>query len=116
MDGWRHGEDDAFHHTDSRARDFAERPRAFGYADVRLLAENIGKGVEWLKRPLRRCWPRLTGRGVVVVAGQGRHSHETRLAYSVYVATCAMFLAAASSLEDEPSVFNPWPHIKNAGV
>ena len=39
-----------------------------------------------------------------------------RLAYYVYVATCVVFLAAASAPEDGTSVFNPWPHIKNAGV
>jgi len=37
---------EAFDHTDSRGRDFAERLRAFGYDDARLMAENIGKGAE----------------------------------------------------------------------
>ena len=37
---------DTFDHTDSRGRDFAERLRAFGYDDARLMAENIGKGAE----------------------------------------------------------------------
>jgi uncharacterized protein YkwD len=53
---------DAFDHTDSRGRDFAERLRAFGYADARLMAENIGKGAEsaqaavqgWLRSPAHR--------------------------------------------------------------
>jgi uncharacterized protein YkwD len=53
---------DAFDHTDSRGRDFAERLRAFGYADARLMAENIGRGAEsaqaavqgWLSSPAHR--------------------------------------------------------------
>jgi uncharacterized protein YkwD len=51
-----------FNHTDSHGRDVAERIRAFGYDDARLMAENIEKGPEsaqaavqgWLSSPPHR--------------------------------------------------------------
>jgi uncharacterized protein YkwD len=53
---------DYFNHTDSRGRNIADRLRAFGYEDARLMAENIGKGAEsaqaavqnWLSSPPHR--------------------------------------------------------------